>query len=357
MIKTLSIFLETDDSTTASTSSVRQRSASPDATSSTVSLLSERTTATCLSDTTASTRENRVQRKRKGEMQTSILSHIVRPVSLPRQHKINDLILNMIIKDLQPLTIVEDRGFRELINGLEPSYVIPSRFTFTNSFLPQKYEKKGKLHSLLSKSLSVALTTDGWTAQYSQASYISYTAHFISDEWHLHSCLLECGQYDDSHTAQHLRDELFRVANEWDIKEKVFTVTTDNAANMKAAIRLTEWGHIGCFAHTINLIVQSGLESSEVSPLRKKIKNIVEYFHRSTKANNKFLEIQKQMKEIVTPLKLKNDVITRWNSTYFMFERLLKVREPLTATLGILNGQVECLTEIEWESLKILLMF
>ncbi|XP_028153494.2 E3 SUMO-protein ligase ZBED1-like [Diabrotica virgifera virgifera] len=292
-------------------------------------------------------------KKLKQPSQTSILSHLNRPCSLRRQQELNDLILHMIVHDLQPISFVENGGFRDLMAGVEPSYVIPSRFTFTYSFLPQKFSQKTeKLKGLLSTASSVSITTDGWTAQHSQTSYLAYTVHFITKDWTLYSTLLKCHQFDDSKTAQHLKDDLYSVVNEWDILEKVFSVTSDNASNIKAAIKLTEWGHIGCFAHTINLIVQSGLEISDVSPLRKKVKAIVEYFHRSTKANTKFKAMQGQMNEGQRSLKLKNDVATRWNSTYFMIERFLKVREPLTATIGILQIPVELLTESEWVALK-----
>lgn len=41
------------------------------------------------------------------------------------------------------------------------------------------------------------------------------------------------------------------------------------------------------------------------------------------------------------PLKLINDVKTRWNSTYFMFERFISVREPLTCELTVLGNELE----------------
>ena len=107
---------------------------------------------------------------------------------------------------------------------------------------------------------------------------------------------------------------------------------TDNAANIVAAVRLTGWAHIPCFAHTTNLIVQSSL--LVIKELILKLKNIVEFFHRSSSATEKLNAMQKTMNSQFNPLKLKNDVITRWNSTYVMIERALEIREPLQAVLG-----------------------
>lgn len=44
-----------------------------------------------------------------------------------RKKAIDEAIVNMIIKDFQPLSLVEDEGFRELLQLLEPSYVLPCR--------------------------------------------------------------------------------------------------------------------------------------------------------------------------------------------------------------------------------------
>ncbi|XP_061674181.1 uncharacterized protein LOC133499826 [Syngnathoides biaculeatus] len=44
-----------------------------------------------------------------------------------RKHALDQAVLNFIIKESQPLSIVESDAFRELLQALEPSYVLPTR--------------------------------------------------------------------------------------------------------------------------------------------------------------------------------------------------------------------------------------
>ena len=44
-----------------------------------------------------------------------------------RKQDVDDRIVNMIIKDCQPLSMVENEGFRELMEYIMPSYVLPTR--------------------------------------------------------------------------------------------------------------------------------------------------------------------------------------------------------------------------------------
>lgn len=141
-----------------------------------------------------------------------------------------------------------------------------------------------------------------------------------------------------------------RVTNEWNISEKIYAISTDNAANIVAATKLTGWVHIPCFAHTINLIVKDALVNIE--ELITKVKQNVEYFHRSSQATAKLMAIQKQMKPNEIPVKLMNDVATRWNSTFYMCERMIKLSEPLAATVGLLLNPINLPTEEEWTILK-----
>ena len=64
---------------------------------------------------------------------------------------------------------------------------------------------------------------------------------------------------------------------------------------MKSAVKLLDWEHFPCIAHTLNLIVKAGLDVIQNS-LIKKIKAIVQHFHRSPQATQQLISIQEQFK-------------------------------------------------------------
>ena len=143
----------------------------------------------------------------------------------------------------------------------------------------------------------------------------------------------ECVGYSQRHTAENLATELKCCIREWGLDGKMQAVVTDNAANVTATVRTAGLTHLFCFAHTLNLVVQNGLQV--VKQLQEKVKLIVAYFHRSTVAADKLWALQLQMRPDINAVKLKNDVVTRWNSTYYMFRRIADVREPVEAAIAV----------------------
>lgn len=162
--------------------------------------------------------------------------------------------------------------------------------------------------------------------------------------------LLECFKFDERHTSENLRNELIRVAIEWGISRQIYAVVSDNTANIVRAVMLTGWNHLGCIAHKLNLVVQSAV--LKIKPLQSKVKSIVEHFHRSTVAAEKLKEMQKKMKPENEPLKLIMDVVTRWNSTYYMIDRVCSIQEPLEATIAVLHAGLQTIEAGEWLQLK-----
>lgn len=147
------------------------------------------------------------------------------------------------------------------------------------------------------------------------------------------------------HTSQNIIDCLQNIVRQWGLQNKIAACTTDNASNITSAIRLCQWRHVSCFAHSLNLIIQSSLD--QIKETRVKVKSIVEYFKRSTLATEKLNQMQEQLG--YSPVHtLIQDVVTRWNSTFHMFQRFFELKTPIFSSLADLNYDVS-LTSDDWQ--------
>lgn len=243
-----------------------------------------------------------------------------------------------------PFDIVEDEEFKSLLKMLNGGYSLPSRKTISNTLIPNLYHQTyEQVKTLMTDSFAVCLTTDGWTSVKNE-SFMGITAHFINEDALLQSVSLGCEMFDDKHTTNNLSTYLKNTVKEWNIQYKITAVVSDNAPNIVGAIKKCNFRHVPCFAHSINLVVQSGLK--EMSGVQKKVKSIVEYFKRSSHALSKLQSTQNQMGLI--PLKLKQDVVTRWTSTQDMFQRIIQIKNAVISTMALLQCDVEPLTASEW---------
>ena len=77
-----------------------------------------------------------------------------------------------------------------------------------------------------------------------------------------------------------------------------------------------------------------------------KTRRIVSHFHHSPQATHRLSEMQKTLG--APQHKLKNQCPTRWNSLYYMIQRLVEQREPLSAVLASMNS-VDNLHSHEWK--------
>lgn len=58
-----------------------------------------------------------------------------------RSKDLTAAIAKMIVLDCQPFSVVNDRGFREIIKIAEPRYAIPERATFAEHIVPKMFEE------------------------------------------------------------------------------------------------------------------------------------------------------------------------------------------------------------------------
>lgn len=243
-------------------------------------------------------------------------------------------------------------------------YEIPSRRTLGRTIIPRIFSTvENKVKTLLNQAKHVAITTDIWTSMNTD-SYITMTVHFLF-QTQLKTLVLCTKKLESSHTSVNLSEIMTEELNRWDIFEKVVAVVTDGGSNIKGAVRLMDLSHLPCIAHKLNLVVQNSLklsgnqetdpsddtEESNLKKLFKKCRNIVGYFRRSEVGNRMLVEKQKQL-GCESVLKLKQDIHTRWNSTYLMIERLIQLKEPLTIVMITITEAPSNLSSDEWNSIE-----
>ncbi len=258
----------------------------------------------------------------------------------PRQTAVlTDSILNMLMTDMRPLSMVEDDGFRAMIHALQPGYTLPSRTYFTK-LMERKYQETVQevMTAINNNSSKIALTTDAWTSVATEA-YLGITCHFITDDWNMQSVCLTTMPLQDRHTAANIAEWLEEVVARFKIPpSKIIAIVHDNGANVVAAANILEekhgWSSVRCTGHTLQLVVNSALKHPSIDKAVGAARCLVEHFKKSELASNKLKEKQKQMGPSEQVKKLVQDVSTRWNSTYYMIERLIEQRWPVTATLS-----------------------
>jgi len=112
------------------------------------------------------------------------------------------------------------------------------------------------LKQKIDNSWAISLTTDSCTSR-ATASYTTITAHVMDTDFQLESFVLQNRQVTVSHTTENLSEELKLAIDERNLKRfGDIAITTDNAANIVNAVKLTGMKHSRCLAHVLNLCVK-----------------------------------------------------------------------------------------------------
>ena len=176
----------------------------------------------------------------------------------------------------------------------------------------------------------ISLTSDLWTSIITDG-YMCLTAHFLDKNWVLHKRVLNFCLMPPPHNGISLFEKIYNLLCEWGIENKVFSVTLDNASSndtsvdmlrtqlniKKALVCQGDLFHLRCCADILNLIVQDGLK--EIDGVVQKIHECIKYVKGSQGRKVKFFYSVKQM-SLDGKKGLRQDVPTRWNSTFLMLE-------------------------------------
>ncbi|KAI2645091.1 Zinc finger BED domain-containing protein 4 [Labeo rohita] len=214
---------------------------------------------------------------------------------------ITQKVLEFIVLDAQPMSVVEDQGFRCLLEYLEPRYSLPSRKYFSETALPELYKKVCEHISKEIKDVkSMSFTTNIWSSAVCPMSLLSLTVHWLDVSCTRRGAMLQAKNFHGSHTSDTISAAIKEMLDQWHIPlNKVHVILRDNAS---------------CFAHTLQLVVNEGLLS------QRSVSDAIA------------IDIQLQMQ--MQPKRLQQDVKTRWNSTYLMIQSLLEQKRVLGAYIA-----------------------
>lgn len=263
----------------------------------------------------------------------------------PKKIMLDEQLSRMIVVQFLPLNLVDAPEMIKLLNMLDSRYVPPNRKKLTTVLIPKLYKEiEIKIVAILKDVDHVSLTSDCWSSR-ALESYITVTCHFIYDN-ELKNVVLSCSKID-SHTTENMANVVSEILLKFEIdKEKVVSLTTDNA---NAALGIgTKLGipNIGCFAHKINLTVSDCLFPSKMKlekyatffetlqPVYNVIdivKKIVTHFHCSVQATEALRKELKMQNE--EDLVLIQDCKTRWNSSFLMLKRFHNIAAAVTAVV------------------------
>jgi len=140
------------------------------------------------------------------------------------------------------------------------------------------------------------------------------------------------------HTTENIFLAINDILKEYDIRNKVKFIITDNTRNIFGVGERMGITPIPCGVHSIQLAVNELTLFTD--PIFDKIRQIITLLRDSGKYKQKFEEFQKFSSKKV-PLELIIDYPGRWNSTLMMLQRFLQLHEMIMSFSIALSSSYE----------------
>ncbi|KAK8579201.1 hypothetical protein V6N12_069530 [Hibiscus sabdariffa] len=191
------------------------------------------------------------------------------------------------------------------------------------------------------------------------------TAHFVDLDWKLQKRVLNFVHLPLPRKEANIADCILKCLKEWEIEDKVFTISVDNASANDSCIKILKDNfatngrllcngklfHVRCCAHILNIMVQHGLQ--QVQDIIEKVHDTVDFLNASDARLKRFGELASQYN--VQDRKLILECKTRWNSTYDMLDCAIKFRKVFPRYALHDHPYNYCPDDDEWEKIEKLL--
>lgn len=245
-----------------------------------------------------------------------------------RSEAILELVLEMIFRDLQPLSVVRDKGFGLLLGYLEPGFALPAPARLAGMLRHRYGAVRRQLERYLQTAQALVVCLEPWASRLGHG-YLGVSASFIDGEWRRARCLLETRRARRDEAEGDLGEKLRAALAEFGLcSQAVLCVVHDGAQPVAAA---HGWAGLCCAARVLQRCVEAGLEVEPVQEALSGARGIVRYFQQDAKAggclSSKLEALNKSQSKLVL------DAGSCWVTTMEMCESLLELRWAVMAVL------------------------
>ncbi|XP_061435378.1 LOW QUALITY PROTEIN: uncharacterized protein LOC133360588 [Lethenteron reissneri] len=269
-----------------------------------------------------------------------------------REQELTEKVGRFVALEMRP-RVVDNVGFQDLIQFLEPKYQLPSKLHFSERVIPDLYAKVASaVNEELERAASVALSSEVWTSGTAERC-VTVAAHFVTAGWKLERFVLRTRPLDGGPApasvapasaatqegAARVADILAATAAEWNLHRPhgYIPLVTDGAAAGTAAgtagasRESVLRPRIGCFAHALNRAAQRGLQVPALARLLAEVRRTVGFFRRSVAAT---LVLNGRQRALGLPVReLAVDAPGRWSSAYEMLECYVEQYPAIVASV------------------------
>ncbi|XP_056436822.1 uncharacterized protein zgc:161969 [Gadus chalcogrammus] len=284
------------------------------------------------------------------------------------QSRLDELIFNFIVEDCQSFHLLEQPGFRKLLDGLTEGQLTMDKLTLSTKVDLEFSSMREVLTAKLDSVLHMCTTGDIWTT--GSRSYFGMTCHWIDAvTLERKSAALGFARLEGPNTVEAISGRIRDIHCAYNIESKVQTTLVDNGSpfvgmfkefladgdeddvgffenvgaildseqERDAPVFVPDVGH--CASHTLDLIVMEdfwlAVSQGPVGQLYYSTMSKVSAFW--SKCHK--LQVASAKAEDVAKMPLVVPSASRWNAEYSMVQRLVslveKERSVLSERLGV----------------------
>lgn len=160
-----------------------------------------------------------------------------------------------------PYKTVASEGFQDFWQSLAQNIPgIPSLLSRTTISVNDLNDIYNCFKEKLIAKLKVApehatVTVDLWTDGHRRTSYITYTYHYMNEEWQI----INTSVLEHPHTAKRLEEHFKQTMANYNLSTKKITLVTDEQSGIKKASKDLKFRRQHCICHSIHLLLCTDL--------------------------------------------------------------------------------------------------